>query len=342
MSQKTTVIEFTKIFFLPVLLLLVTIFISKMPELQTSKNLGYAILVDLLLTIPLLYFLIIRKRKIPNLSVITFFVFGLFLAEWILPLDFQSIIGQIKTIFIPVVELNILFSLVYRIYTFKKSLKEEPSVFPDAMHLLRKNIDDSFSNRYIAGALLTELSVLYYGFLSWKRVRRQPTVFSNHKESGAIAIYGALMLVIIAETIGFHFLLVRWNTTIAWIFTGSSIYVLLQLFAHIKAMMQRPVNIEKDHLIIRYGIFIDARISLSEIKSITRNSADFIKEKGIEKVALLGDAESHNLLLTLKNEETLRKAYGSRKLFKKLYFYVDEPDKLIGTINERCQKKSLE
>ncbi|XLS28730.1 hypothetical protein ACJD0Z_16220 [Flavobacteriaceae bacterium M23B6Z8] len=342
MASKPTVTEIIKIFSLPVLLMLVMLFLSKTPQLETSKNLGYAIIADMVLTIPLLYFLLIRKRNISNLTVLTFSVLGLFLAGWMLPKDFQALIGQLKSIFIPVIELFIISSVLYKIYKFKRSVKEETSVVPDALQLLRKNINASFSNKFMAGALVTELSVLYYGFLSWKKIAVQPGVYTNYKESGAIAIYGALILVIIAETIGFHFLLNQWSSVVAWIFTGSSIYLLLQLFAHCKALLQRPISLEKGFLIVRYGIFMDAKIPLASIESIEKTTADFVKEKGIEKVALLGDAESHNILLILKNEETLTKAYGTRKLFKKLYFYVDEPDHLIGTINERCLKKLRE
>ncbi len=333
-------LESVKVVATPILLVIFLVVLSRIALIQESSYLGYAILTDLTITIPFIYFLFIRKRNIPNLSTITFAIIGLFLAGWILPQNFHPFIKQLKHIVIPIVELTVFSLLLFKIYQFRKLLSSQPQRYPDAMQVLRESVANTFSNKYVAGALTTELSVFYYGFLSWKKVKPTNYLFTSYN-NGSISLFCALILVAIAETLGFHFFLIKWNAIIAWIFTGSSIYLILQLFAHIKAILQRPISIEDGTLIIRYGIFMETSIPLESIESIQKNTASFLKIDGIEKIGLLGDTESHNLLVTLKNKETLLKPYGTRKLFKKLYFYVDEPDKLIGIINEVCPKKLL-
>lgn len=310
-------------------------------NVATTPSLGYAILVDFTITIPLVYFLLIRKTKIINFSAITLSVIGLFLADWLLPEYFAPVTGSLKQFVFPVLETTILAIVLYKIYRFKKTLSNTSNGYVDAIQLLRTNFKEVIANKVVADVFVTELSVLYYTFLSW--IPKKPEkAFTIHKNSGNTSLFAALIVVIAAETVGFHFLLEKWSTTVAWIFTISSIYVGLQLFAHVKALIQRPVSIEGDMLIIRYGIFMETSIPFHKIKAIEKNTSTPVKEKGTEKIGLLGETESHNLLLTLHKNETLIKPYGVRKLFKKLYFYVDEPTNLIGTINKLCLKKSPE
>lgn len=317
--------------------LFVIVFVKKTTLDQFT---GYAIIFDLIITIPLIYFFLIRQTKIFNFTTVTLSIAGLFIAGWLLPENFDPVIGTLRTYFIPLLEVFIFSFVLIKIYHFRKSLNNHSDNFTDALQLLRNNFEDLFGNKTVAGILTMELGIFYYAFISWKP--QKPDIhFTGHKHSGTLALFSALIVVIIAETIGFHFFLIKWNSTIAWIFTITSIYAMLQIMAHLKAMIQRPVSIENNELVIRYGIFMECRIPIDKIEYLEKSTSTPLKEKDTQKMALLGEAESHNLLISLKEPETLIKAYGNRKLFKKLYFYVDEPTKLIGTINKLCLKKSF-
>lgn len=69
------------------LLLISTLFlvINSSFFIEYPKELSIGITLDLLITIPFVYFLIIRKKEIPKITVITLFVIGIVIASIMIP-----------------------------------------------------------------------------------------------------------------------------------------------------------------------------------------------------------------------------------------------------------------
>lgn len=75
-------------FFLPILLLLFVVGLTQTQIFQTAPQaFSNAILLDLLVTIPLVYFLIIRNRAVPRITVLSTFVLGIVVASFIIPVE---------------------------------------------------------------------------------------------------------------------------------------------------------------------------------------------------------------------------------------------------------------
>ena len=142
------------------------------------------------------------------------------------------------------------------------------------------------------------------------------------------------IFLILMETLVLHILVARWSELIAWILTISSLYVSIQLFAHIKAMLQRPIEITDGKLHIRYGLFGDTEIGLDNIESVEFSNTNTSVEKGTKKLALFGDLEQTNTKITLKQEETLNGFYGFTSKYNSLLFYVDERDEFKKLIEQ--------
>jgi hypothetical protein len=68
----------------------------------------------------------------------------------------------------------------------------------------------------------------------------------------------------------------------------------------------------------------EATIPLSEIKEIKISKKSFTKEDNILRFALLGELESHNVLIEVHNEQTLHGLFGIKKPFTKLALHVDK------------------
>ncbi|WP_340064545.1 hypothetical protein [Ascidiimonas aurantiaca] len=323
---------------LPLIVIATSLLLLQSKQLSLQPALGWGIFVDLCLIAPLLYVLSIRKKNISVFTVIPVTIGCFFLARYSMPASFSSGLEPLFIWGIPVLELGILSFVVYKALKMYRILKNTASPSVDFMSSLRTALNKIQIPALVKSVLVTEISMVYYAFLRWKRVP-QPKFFSSHKTGGHISVFLGIIMLLMVESIALHIIIQRWNTTIAWIFTFSSIYAIIQLIAHMKALYLNPSSLEDDHLIIRYGIFGEGRIAIDNIIAAEKTATWDKKEALSIKLALLKDVEEHNIKITLKEKEYFTQAYGAGKFYKKLYFYVDNPDELIRKINEICQKK---
>src|SRR6056297_2889248 len=102
-------------FGIPLGLLVVLILLMKSPFLNGNDALNLAITADLLLTVPLVYFLLIRKSKIPKTTVIPVMIIGLLVGSYFLPKENQTYLELFKNWFLPVIELSILTFVIIKV-----------------------------------------------------------------------------------------------------------------------------------------------------------------------------------------------------------------------------------
>ncbi len=148
--------------------------------------------------------------------------------------------------------------------------------------------------------------------------------FSYHKDSGTLSLLIAIIFIVAIETVVLHLLLVKWSSLSAWIFTFLSIYSGIQFFGFLKSMLKRPISIENDRLYLRYGIMKETTIDLKDIDSIEISSKDIALNKETRKLSFLGELESHNVIISLKKENTLTGLYGIKRGFKILALHIDD------------------
>jgi small nuclear ribonucleoprotein (snRNP)-like protein len=74
-------------------------------------------------------------------------------------------------------------------------------------------------------------------------------------------------------------------------------------------------------------------IDIENIESIELSSKDIETNKETRKLSFLGELESHNVIIRLKEEETLIGLYGIRKKFKILALHVDNKIEFQDRIN---------
>ena len=339
MAPKSYLKNLFEITVLPLIIVFISLLLLQSKQLSLNPNLGWGILADLCLLTPLVYAFSIRKKNISFFTVLPVTIGCFFLARYSMSASYGSALEPFVTWGIPILELGVLTFVVFQTVKMYRILKSTTSASTDFMTSLRTALHKMQIPALVKSVLVTEISTVYYALLCWKRAPVQPHLFSSHKTGGHTSVFLGIIMVLIAESIGLHMLIQRWNTLLAWVFTFSSIYAMTQLIAHIKALYLRPSYFENNSLMIRYGIFGEGRISIENIDTIEKTTAWERKEALSVKVALLKDMEEHNLMITLKEKEFFTQAYGTGKFYKKLYFYVDNPDELIRKVNETCQKK---
>ena len=266
-----------------------------------------------------------------------FLIVGIIICSLILPTENQYYLNLFKTWVLPFVELSILSFVIFNVRKGIKRYKLNKTESFDFFTTL-KNTCYEILPKGIVIPVVTEIAVFYYGFVHWKKRKLKDNEFTYHKDSGTVSLLIAIMFIVAIETITFHILLAKWNTTVAWILTFLSIYSGIQIFGFVKSMFKRPISIENDKLFLRYGIMNETTIDLVNIDSIEISSKDIELNTETRKLSFLGELESHNVVIKLKKENTLIGLYGIKRIYKNLALHVDNKIEVKNRINNALQQ----
>jgi hypothetical protein len=295
---------------------------------ENTALLSNAITIDVLVVVPLLYFLIIRKREIPKITVVTLFILGLVLLSFFLPEEHRSLLEIVKTYVLPILELAVLSFLIYKVVQLSKAYRKEEKDSGDFYSILKEAALRVFPKK-VAVLLVTEISMVYYGFIRWKSPKLKNNEFSYHKKNALTSILFGFTLVIIAETIGLHAWLVKWNVFVGWIISFLSAYTALQVFALAKSVMMRPTTIDEtsNTIHLRYGFFTELSLPMDFIESVELHQKDLPEDKSVSYFSPLGGIGEHNIILHLKEELSFSGIYGIKRKAKSLAIFIDDKER---------------
>ncbi|MEM9687499.1 MAG: hypothetical protein AAF934_11345, partial [Bacteroidota bacterium] len=216
----------------------------------------------------------------------------------------------------------------FKLYRVLKQYRVQKEHTPDFYTALHNTCKEIFPGR-VSTVLTTEIAVIYYSFIHWRKRTQSENEFSYHKKSGTPTLLYAIIFILLTETIILHIVLQQWNNGIAWVLSVLGIYTCLQVFALIRSMPKRPVVIiwEAQKLILRYGFFSETTILLDSIKRVELSSKPLPNDKSIVPFSPLRSLDSHNVIIHLEKEHILNGLYGIKKAYKSIAVYVDEKEK---------------
>ena len=192
----------------------------------------------------------------------------------------------------------------------------------DAASALRDGLTDALGSSVVARAVATELSIFWYALFSWGR--GAPPGFTAYKRAGWIAIYIAILLACLAEAIPLHFLFRRWGPLAAALSVTVHVYTALWLIGDLRALVLRPLRIERGLLLLRIGLRWEADVPLEEIVAVERP----VKSPGL-KLGVLG---TPNLAIRLRQPMEVQGPFGIRRTSGTLLLQVDEPEALAAAM----------
>lgn len=315
----------------------ILILLMKSQFLTGNETLIAGITADLLLTVPLVYFLLIRKTEIPKTTVIPIMLIGLLIGSYFLTDEHQYYLRLFKTWVLPILEILALSFVIYKVRKAIKHYKSNKTKAFDFFTTLKNTCDDILPKGVVM-PVVTEIAVFYYGFIYWKRRELKANEFSYHKDSGTIALLIAIIFIVAIETVVFHMLLSKWSDTAAWILTFLSIYSGIQILGFLKSMFKRPISIENDRLYLRYGMMTETVIDIKDINSIEISSKDIELDEETRKLSFLGEMESHNIIIRLKKENELTGLYGIKRKYRNLALFVDDKTEFENRINKALKQ----
>ncbi len=325
-------------FGLPLLIILFSVYLATSSFLVKYPDLAIGITYDLTLMAPLVYFLLIRKQHIPKITVVPVFVLGVVIASLLLPERQQFHLDLIKDFVLPIVELTVLSVIIYKVYRATKSYQAHAVDGQDFYTTIKKSALETLEKPRLASVFASEIAMVYYSLFAWKRKKIGENDFTNYKENGVLSIFGGIIFIVLAETFVLHKVLIDWNAIVTWILTGTSIYTLLQIFAHAKAMTKRPVTLTKETLFLRYGLFADTAIDLTNIDRIEITDKNIEDETlVVDKLALVKEMEGHNIAIHFKEKQRIQKIYGITKECDVLLAQIDGKGDLIDQVEANIE-----
>lgn len=327
---------------IPFLIIVCCFFITFTPKFKGHPDLfSNAILIDILVVAPIIYFLAIRKSAVSKWTVLRVFVSGLVVVGLILKSQSNIFLHLLETWFYPLLEGGLIFFIVRKFYIAGNKAKEENTNAPDFLTHCRLVMSEVFGNAKFGNIISSEIAVMYYAFFIGRNKKIDyKHRFSSYKENGIAIVLWVILFIFLIETSGVHFLVRIWNHTFAWVLTGLSLYTCIQLFAHIRAIKARPIIINSDALEIHNGLAGDAIIQFGNIDKFEL-SKKVPEGRNSIKIALLKKFENHNIVVYLKTPIQVTKVFGIQKNADAVLFYVDKSKEFEKALNLQMDKNSL-
>lgn len=319
---------------LPLLIALFLVFLVQSAYFQAAPtDLAIGITADFLLTIPFIYYLLIRKKDIPKYTVVSVFIVCVILASFVLPAEHQGLLSQVKTYVVPILEISILSFVVWKAISIRKSFKTTGQEQQDFFYTIKQACSEALPNR-IGELFATEISVFYYLFARAPKAKAE-NEYTYFKKSGVKSLVGVLLFLVVVETIIVHLLISYWSHTVALVLTLLGLYAGLQIFSIMRSMNHRMIKIDeaKQTLRLCYGFYGEVLIPFSEIKQVEVHKKSLPKQDGLIQLTPFDMLESHNTIIHLKTEHTYKKIYGLRTEFTSMALFLDEKEAFIEQVN---------
>jgi len=332
-------IRYAVIYLTPLTIIIFSFFLARSEAFFLNPvSLSKAITLDLLVTAPLLYFLLIQKTAIPKISAISLGVIGILLAGLILPKDHQILLSSIKVWLVPVLEIIIFSYIGYKVWQTKKEYKRQKTPHADFYTLIKKVCKESLP-KGMGPLLATEISIFYYFLSPFKKKETKEFEFSYHKKSGIVSVVSVLLFLVVIETFVIHLFVNKFSHFWAWILTALSLYAFVQILGLVRSLSKRPIVIDKDsgQLLMRYGFSMDGKTSFDNISHVELNRKTLAEKGGIIALSQFGILESHNTIIHFKSPVKFDRLYGLTKECKGIAVNFDEKELFIEKIQDFLQ-----
>ncbi len=297
----------------------------------THPLVATAVTIDLLFSIPIAYYFLIRNTSVPKVTVTPVFFICMLAASMVLPEGGRGLLNTVAKFGVPAVEVLVLGYLGFRLYRTRRNFIGNVLSERDLMERLRFAFVQELKPAMLARAVAFEVSAFTYAFLKW---RRPAAGFTYYKLNSPVPLLLVFLFLLSAETVVVHILLAILSPTAAWIATAFSVYFALQIIAHLKALILRPIVVTDHELLIRCGILGDAAIRLdniARIETVMRSHED----PSELVITPLGSLSQPNISLQLFEESTVYGVYGIEKQVSRISFTVDCPDRFKSEVR-RC------
>lgn len=316
---------------------------------RNGTMISIAILVDVCLGIPLLYWLLVaRPRKIDLITIVPVGIASIFAVRFIIPTSYHGLVTYVEYLAVGL-ELALITYAVAKIRHILHEYRHLRLHRADFLQNLRESFALALNNgneHTALNILATEIAMLRYAFY-WraeeevtKENQRNGLSFSTYKSSGYTAIFFSLLLVCIVEAVGVH-LLVRmlWNSTAALVLTALSAYTLIFLVSDFVAITKRPIVLEGTRLLIRTGTRWSVEIPLTQIRDV-RLAPKRLDEETALNMKRITPFGAPTVLIEFSTKQEIQGLYGINVNSDLIGCTIDNAEKFVELVRGEIKEQS--
>lgn len=303
---------------------------------QYPRLFSHSVTVDIVILIPLLYYIFVVRKKIASPGTIAFVVILSAAAAYsILPSGHRLHLNYLK-ILLPAFELvvfSIAFLRVRKVLKEYNKTKQAVVYFSDALEAVLKK---ELGNSRLVSIVFTELSLFYYAFAGWFKTFKtnKPGVvfFTYHRKTGFTALSVVMIFVFIVEIVVLHLIVRIWSAPLAWVLTVLGIYAFLWFVGLIPAVRLQPIALDRDRIYIRTGLLWRVTVPLSNIAAVERVTSFDSKKGGHFRISVLGAV---NFALDMKGPVIVTGPFGIQKEVRRIGIFIDDAELFVEEMSNR-------
>jgi hypothetical protein len=295
---------------------------------EAPRVVAGAVTFDLLVTVPLLYwFLVVRRTRMPALTVVPLIAIGAMAAYLILPERYHGWLALAALIAPAAAETVVLGIAIVRTRGLIRRMRSAPRT-ADPFDALRDALAQTVGSRIVAHAIASEIALVWYALFSWRarpRVAAGELAFTNDRRTGAAGLLFGLAVASAMEIPVVHVLIAQESETAAWVLTIASAYTLLWILGFARALRLHPVTMGADAMRLRVGLVWDVAIPYASIASVDDAPRQPVDRDapGHLHAAFAGTPQT---VLALAEPVDAQGIYGWRKRgVRQVGVYVDDP-----------------
>lgn len=298
--------------------------------LSHAQIMGAAGLFDVVITVPLVYYLLIVRTGCsswPSLFVVSFA--GVRAASFFLPIAEQTYLPGLRWLGIPF-ELWLIAAIVRR---FSRITASDD----DVLTRIRVATAAVVPNRLLAGIVAAELAVFYYALLSWRARPERKTgyrAFTCTEASGYGLFSVLISLLLIFEGVPMHFVLLHWSHVAACICTSVDLYALVWLIAIRRSVHLRPILIGDEFVLLRAGFIWQIEIPRENIAAVRRVSRPppGRKTPGYLRTVVINEPQ---YIVELAEPAVAHGLYGNNRRVTRIGVAADDPQAFAAALQGR-------
>lgn len=298
----------------------------------------WPLLADLLVTFPLLYYVMFRPTwKAFLLKWLVFAMAGLAFGSMIIPNGSKDLWRGIERLW-PLLALAQGALELYLLVYMARRIAALMRLDGNADEAMATAIRARFAGTGFAPFALFEARIWYYALFMRRGERLRfagQQHFSYDKNDGNVSNQFALIMVMLFEMPLSHFMLhlVAVRPWMAWTVDLLSVWSVLYLVAEYRASQWRPVSLDAGAILIRYGVFATDRVvPYHLVESVARCGDDVRRQRGLLRYRQFG---SMNVEIRLKAGSKLADAFGRAQPVSRLCVSLDKPDAFIDAVRAR-------
>ncbi len=315
---------------LAAVILICGLLILHLAPLQKRDVLATGFLADIVITFPVIYYLlIIRPYQLKLQRMLLVISLCLLVAYLILPAHQKYYVLQLRKIYM-LPELVFLIIIISKIKSVIGFYQKQKFDYQDFNFQLVQSLTAVLKDGFVVRMFAAEITVLRFGLGCWKNFKPIPSdfkQFSVYKETGYAGFFGVILSVFLIELVVVHLLLMRYNHLAAHIVTLASAYGLVFLIGHFSALIKSPILFLPDKILLRVGFRWRSLVNINNISTAKKIVYSYEADETCFKGSLMKN--SGNVLITFKHPVTVDRIYRKPIMVDKMILSIDQVDTFL-------------